>query len=294
MGASVAERIEVTAAGDEYEPVSFAIYALQPLKAVMVKATALKPSGRSASSVVAPSPSVDVRVVKCWYQSGGQTADPKNRLLKPELLLKDDDLIRVDHDKQENFLKIVNESGQVGYVPISTPQSDHLAGILPRDSDTLQPVDIGAETLKQFWLTVHVPGNVGAGEYRATIRIQPENAPAAVLPLRVTVLPIKLEEPLLRYSLFYRGVLTSASKVSIGSEAKSAEQYLAEMRNLKAHGVEYPTTYQGSRYSDAPGVSDNYNAERLNLALVKQALELREKAGMPKDALCRVWHRKHT
>ena len=63
VGASVAERIEVTAAGDEYEPVSFAIYALQPLKAVMVKATALKPSGRSASSVVAPSPSVDVRVV---------------------------------------------------------------------------------------------------------------------------------------------------------------------------------------------------------------------------------------
>ena len=280
MGASVVESIDVTAARDEYEPASFAVYALQPLKKVKVTVTMLEPSGKPTRAATARSPSVDVRVVKCWYQSGGQRANPRNRLLKPELLLNDDDLVRVDYEKQENFLKLVNESGRAEYVPISTRRSDHLTAILPRDSDTLQPVDIPAGTLKQFWLTVHVPADTAPGEYRATARVQPDNAPAAELSLRVTVLPFTLEEPLLRYSLFYRGVLTADGKGSIGSEAKSAQQYLAEMRNLKAHGVDYPTIYQGSRYSDVPVEQRIFDP-----GLIKQALQFREKAGMPKDTL---------
>ncbi len=256
--------LSLFACPEEYEPATFTVYALRDLKAVSVTVSRLHPS----SLVTRHSPLVDVRVVKCWYQAGVQVWETKQRLLTPELLLKDDDLVRVDHERRENFLKVVDASGTVRYVPISTPTSEHLVDLQVNDNKDLQPVDIPARTLKQFWLTVYVPKGTAPGDYVGTVHIQPKNAPAAKLKLKVKVLPFSLEKPLLRYSIYYRGVLTADGKGSISSEAKSPKQYFAEMLNLKEHGVEYPTIYQG-----------------FDPVLLKQALGLRAKAGLPKGSL---------
>jgi hypothetical protein len=47
---------------------------------------------------------------------------------------------------------------------------------------------------RQFWLTIHVPANAQAGEYRGAVTIQAENSPDTTVPLRLEVLPIRLEE----------------------------------------------------------------------------------------------------
>ncbi|MAE62922.1 MAG: hypothetical protein CMJ18_01510 [Phycisphaeraceae bacterium] len=276
----VAERIEVVCARDEFEPASFAIRADQDLHAVKVEIVALEAASPGTVSAPRPVvPTVDVRVVKCWYQAGGMVADQGRPLLTPELLLHDDALVRVDEKAQANHLRTVDTEGRVTYVPISTPDSNALRTVRPRDARALQPLDVPAATMKQFWLTIHAPRDATPGDYRAAIRIRPANAPETTLPLRVRVLPFLLAEPALRYGIYYRGVLARDGKAHIGSEAKSAAQYLAEMRNLRDHGVTYPTIYHGSRYSDAPG-DRSFDPE-----LIARALALRREAGMPADAL---------
>lgn len=56
-----------------------------------------------------PASAVDLRVVKVWYQSRRSIyieKEPFSHLLKPELLLKDDSLVRVDRQKKVNVLKM--------------------------------------------------------------------------------------------------------------------------------------------------------------------------------------------
>ena len=68
----------------------------------------------------------------------------------------------------------------------------------------------------------------------------------------------------MRYSIYYLGILTKDGKGSISSGQKSPQQYEAEMRDLKAHGVEYPSSYQN------------------DIHLLQKEMEIREKAGLPK------------
>jgi hypothetical protein len=260
--------LQVTACPGEYEPATFVLYAVRDLANVTVEVSDLVDGPRRLPGNV-----VDVRVVKCWYQSGTNVGFQNQRLLVPDLLLKDDELVRVDLEKQENFLREVHPAGEAVYLPISTPNSDHLANIHPRDAHHLRPVTLPADSAKQFWLTVHVPPDARPGDYRGTIRLQaaggnPSAALRAGLPtlhLSLRVLPFPLAAPGLIYSIYYRGVLTPDGQGSISSEQKSPEQYLAEMKNLAAHGVLYPTAYQG--YDEA---------------LLRPVVQLREQAGLSK------------
>ena len=256
----VSTDIRVTACPDEYEPASFVIYAFRDLSGLTVEVSDLR-----AGKHTLPADIVDVRLVKCWYQSStGTVVFHGQRVLVPELLLRDDDLIRVDLAKKENLLRRVNEAGESVYVPISTPTSNHLADVQPRDADCLLPVTIPADSAKQFWLTVHVPHDASPGDYAGTIRLRAADAEVATLNLSVRVLPFELAAPKLIYSIYYRARLRRDGKGSISSEAKSPQQYLAEMRNMKAHGVLYPTVYQG------------YDKQ-----LLRQVVELRKEAGLP-------------
>ena len=94
-----------------------------------------------------------------------------------------------------------------------------------------------------------------------------QNAPEMILPFTVEVLPFTLEQPALRYSIYYRGRLAEDLKGVIGSKWKSPTQYLAEMRNLKAHGVTHPTCHQDFD----------------NPQLLDRAIELRKQAGIAVD-----------
>lgn len=258
--------LSLTACPGEYEPASFAVRALKEVRGLGLSVTDLK--SRDAARPI-PSAAVDPYVVECWYQSGRDIHFRDQRILTPELLLKDDALIRVDFEKKENYLRPPSTGrGESSYVPISGKDSSALENVSPRDAAELQPVDISAGTLKQFWLTVRVPEDAQPGDYSGEVHIRVPGKAESSLPLRLRILPFKLEPPVLRYSIYYRGKLRPSGIGSISSEWKSPQQYEAEMRDLKAHGVEYPTVYQG------------YDRD-----LLEQMFQLREKASLPKGPL---------
>jgi len=238
--------LSVSACPGEYEPASFAVYAIEELRDVTVQCG----DARAGASVL-PAAKIDVRIVKCWWQDGvdlGYGDDVREPTFTPELLLKDPEFVSVDNEQKTNTLR--------------NPDA-------PRDARELRPVSVPAGTVQQFWITVHVPEDAKAGAYAATLTLRPGNAPAMSLSLRIRVLPFELAEPALTYSIYYRGQLVADPAGSIGPNRKSAQQYLAEMCNLKAHGVSHPTCYQ--HFDDRE--------------LFDRAIELRKEAGIAVDPL---------
>ena len=100
----VSNKLNVVACRGEYEPASFVVTADTHVDSLQVQAEYLKGPGG-----IIPAKQIDIKVVKCWYQSGskGEAADKEleNRVLVPALLLNDDSLIRIDTDKKQNYLK---------------------------------------------------------------------------------------------------------------------------------------------------------------------------------------------
>ena len=258
----LANELKITACRGEYEPATLVVRALQNLKGLRLTVSDFHHGEASI-----PASAIDIRVVKCWFQSGVEIRGTQKCLLTPELLLKDDKLIRVDLKNKRNYLRQINPAGEESYLLLSGPDSGHLDAIQPKDSDVLQPVDIEAGANKQFWITVKVPEDAIPGNYQGKILLTAPDIPPKKLILHLRVLPFSLENPVLRYSLYYLGKLRKDGRGSITADFKSVQQYLAELHNLKVHGVDYPTL---SAFDED---------------LFQQALALREKLGFPKDSL---------
>jgi hypothetical protein len=240
-GHDEASEMSMTAAPGEDEPASFVVRAGEDITSLLAASTDLQGPG----GAVIPSAGVDIRVVKCWYQAGLEVWDVDDRLLTPELLLKDDAMVNVEGG--ENYLKV----GEGEYVWISDSTDIDGRLVIPpselpvRDSPALQPVDVPAGTAKQFWVTVSVPRDAAAGDYTGSIVLTtPEGGRRIALNLRV--LPFTLADPFLVYSIYYRAVLSDDwPEGSISSEYKSEAQLRAELENMFRHGVTNPTVYQG-------------------------------------------------
>lgn len=227
--ATPADEIVMRACPREYESATFVIYALESAERVRVRAGELK--GPADASI--PADLVNIRVVKFWYQSGTSIVRGET-VLTPELLLKDDGLVIVDHDKQRNRLR--------------DPEA-------PRDSNVLLPVDIPAGSIKQFWITLWVPPGTPPGRYEGPIFIKPAGKHSIRMTLSLDVLPFELGDPILDYAIYYRGRLSD--RPTISSELKSRTQYLAELRNMLQHGIDNPTIYDGiSRLDEVLSLRD--------------------------------------
>ena len=256
--APLAKALSLSGCRGEYESVTAAVYALDDVKGLRVSATALKgPAG------TIPASAIDIHVVKCWYQAGRGIGDLRNKMLVPELLLKDDALVRVDTEKGENYLRSTAADGTQAYLLCSGPKSENLADVRPVDAETLQPVDVPARALKQFWFTLRIPEDAKPGVYRGSVRFQ-AGAGSREIPLVVTVHAFDLAPSRLIYSIYYRPRLAPDGKPTITSEARSEEQYRAEMADMKAHGVLYPSNYQG-----------------MDETATRRVLEIRKEVGLP-------------
>ena len=252
----ISDTITFKASPGEFEPASFVILANQDINSMTIESTNLTGSGGTI-----PITDVDIRIVKCWYQgdysnymnyNNAWNLSVKGRYLTPELLLKDDSLIKVTGENWtpwnapnktgKNYLKLTNGS----YIDISssTPQNSNNL-IIPisqrpiKDATTLKPVSILKGYNKQFWITLHVPDNANAGNYSGTITLRTGANIIRQLQLNLQVFPIILSKPNLEYSLYYRGRITD--KGSLSSQDKTIEQFTAEMRDMLDHGVTNPS-----------------------------------------------------
>lgn len=258
--AAPGDKISIQACRGEYEPASFLIRAERSVSDIRISVSDL--SGPDKRLI--PASAIDIKLVKCWYQSGDGTINKtSNRVLLPELLVNNDNLVNVDYVQQKNYLK-VTIGGQDKYIGISLPTETIPDDAIIRDADVLVPFALDAERNKQVWVTVHVPEDAASGDYTGTIRVQATGSSSVELTLTVTVLPFDLQPAFLEYAIYYRGKLSTISQTGINSEWKTNDQYLAELQDMKKHGVLYPTIYQDSE-------------------MLGSALSLRNKVGLPKD-----------
>ena len=231
---------------------------------------------------VIPATSLQIRHVALWYTGAPAVTakQPGYRALHPELLLNDPTLVKANPADRGNYLRLdFPERSYYTYISaeldeqyaLPGKESFHLAikDFPVRDAKSLQPVRLAPGERRQFWATLQVPPDAAPGTYRGTVTLANAGVPCAELPVTVTVLPFDLLPPEnFLSSIYYKGQLGPNGAIGAGnySDSKNAEQFLAEMRDLKAHGVDNPPIFMWWRGDD--------------IAYLDQCLTLRELAGM--------------
>jgi PKD repeat protein len=255
--------ISMTACRDEFEPATFIITAQKDLSGVNI----IVPNLYDVQGNSIPSSAIDVRLVKVWYQASNKSISytTAGYYLTPELLLKDDSLVKVDYVTKTNYLK-ATINGVEQYIDISSPTAMVPQTAQVRDAPTLQPFSLKANENKQVWITVHVPNTTPAGNYSGTIMINVPSETPVAMTFTVTVLPFDLEPAPVDYALYYLGDLNPYA-VGIDYSDKTAANMLIELQDMKDHGVLYPTLYMHST------------------VFLDQSLTLRDTIGFPKDRI---------
>ncbi len=261
--------MKVMCARGEYEPASFLMKTDRPLKQVMVKVGALK----GAAGTLKPD-AVDVRIAQKLYQTVTWTCETF-----PWVLVHDPTMMKIIDHTPRYYRDLTTKMFDPDGKPISL--AEYKAGhskinLLVKeliDTDTLQPGDI--EDYRQFWLTVHVPDDAKSGTYRGDVTITAANAAPTTLTLDVTVPTFDLLPPQFEYSVYY-----PTQMVGLGVPDRhnpiTEQQYLAEMRNMVAHGCTNPCIYFGPEQDEAGNIL---------FTTLNHILDLREQAGMPKGVM---------
>ena len=165
LGAAGSNTLSISACRGQFEPASIVIRPTADTTGITVDVTDLTgPNG----AVISKS-AVDLRVVKCWYQAG-TTSYLGTKVLVPELLLKDDNLVAVDQTAYKNYLK-VTIGGVNQYLDVSSPTAAIPSNAQIYDATTLQPFSVAANTNKQMWVTFHVPQGANPGNYVGQLKL---------------------------------------------------------------------------------------------------------------------------
>lgn len=272
--AGTAARLRLVAAKGEIESGRFVVRTAQePLQNANFQVGALSSDSHQLSAG-----SVELRYLKSWYQGATSAARAieasPQRVLTPELLVKDDELLRVDHGSKDNYVRVQAPGRDPTYVRVSDSSPRELnvftstAEFPVRDTQELTSFSLAARSEKHLWVTLRVPPDAAAGTYTGSIEVREGGRVAATLPVEVRVLPFALEPPGLEYSIYYRSQLRVAGG-TISAEYKNKVQYEAELRDLREHGIANPTLLQPlEREGD-----------------FERALSLRRAAGFSNDVL---------
>ena len=226
----------------EFEPASFLLFADKDQDNVTLKVSDL----RSRAGRI-PASAIDLRVVKLWYQSGsawyGYFADALGRTLVPELLLKDENLIRTDDKTKDYYVRYENINGDRRYAWMSSKFettdysfANQANQDLIKDAETLQPFVLNANEFKQIFATIHVPEKTAAGIYKGEIEIHAKSGLLGKLPMRVRVLPLDLPDPKTCYNLdkdFYLCLY--------GTDTRNPKV----LKNLADHNAKTPMGFPG-------------------------------------------------
>lgn len=262
-GLSSFENIQIRICREEYEPFSLLLQAKERLGNIKITWTNF-----TGSAGVLDSSIMDASIAKVWYQAGLTEIDINNKLLTQELLIKNDNLIKIDRNTRTNYLQVKKQDGTVVYTDVSTPSAIFPDNVTVEDSKTLLPFSIEANSNKQLWFTIKAPV-ANAGIYESTVSIKDNNKVYRNFILKLEILPFKLDPSRLTYGMYYNGYLDKYLNRPFHFTNKTEAQLLLELKDMKEHGILYPTTYQV--YSKL----DN-------------DLKIRNQAGLPSDKLFAV------
>lgn len=277
---TLAAPVRIVAAKGEFEPASVVLYPFSDAAKVELKVSDLV--GKNGKL---PGASIDVKVVKVWYQGGtawySYFADSSGRQLVPELLLNDENLLKVDRKTKDNYLRVdYPKPNGTEYVWISNtkridaPFNDHKEPVA--DAPTFQPFTFEAGSFKQLWFTFEAP-KTAEGIYTGTISITVDGKQQGAIPLEVRVLPFELPDPKTNYDLSREYYTSTYNSNHLGHYlekngsdwGKAKDRLLLEYVNMRKHNMLYPMIPE---YKDSEAVQT-------------AQLELYKKAGLHTDAI---------
>ena len=278
--------LRVVACRDEFEPASFVLKSDADLSGVTVSASDLK----SAEGAVIPKAKVDLKVIKVWYQDGNAWYSYFNDVglkLCPELLLNDENLVKVDEQKKANFVR-VRYDGKEDYVWVSPP-ADIDPGFKTRtepvnDAKTIQPFALEKGRFKQFFATFRIDSDAKPGLYTAKISVAHAGKALAEIPVRLRVMKYVLPDPKTYYDTtadFYTmlycvpGMSGYVDENGKDRRQSDAKQY-ARLKNQYDHNVRYPLYF---------GMWNDYQ----NLEYVENAIKQARAIGMKLDPFFEAW-----
>ncbi len=249
--------LRVVTAKDAFEPASFLVYSTLARRNVVLQASDLQSEG----GAILPASRVDLKVVKVWFQNGNAWTsyfDDVGLALVPELLLYDENLIKVDLRNVANYARLKDATGE-RFVWISAPKDLETGAFDPMrepfaDATELQPVELDAGAFKQFFATVHVPEDQPEGVYRGSISVSLGDRVLADIPLVVRVLPFVLPRARPSFDLdrdfivsFMGGTTLSRLARTLGGDlALARELYRAYLVNQRDHGIIHPCVDQNA------------------------------------------------
>lgn len=235
-----ANTVKIRATPGEFEPISLFLMAKVSLSNVKIQWTSL-----SSASGTIPAAALDFRIAKVWYQNGTSVIGT-GKLLTQELLVKNDNLIKVDETAKTNSILVKRSDGTAFYANIGSPSAVFPSGVTIKDSDILQPFSIPAGKNRQIWATLRIPDTQAPGKYTGRITISDAVGVLKTINLEVEVLPFKLDPSVLDYAIYYHGFTDDNNylKYPFTSGNKSSRQLQIELQDMKEHGISYPTFYQ--------------------------------------------------
>lgn len=257
--------VRIFAARNEYEPGSFVIYPFAQFGKVAFEVGDLT----SAEGHVFPKSELDLKTVKVWYQAGNawySYFQDKGRKLCPELLLNDEDLIRVDTRKRANYARLTDQQGKVSHF-LLTPVDrvdyalEHLSsagsGVSVtfrsmkgdfKDSPGFAGATLNEGEFKQFFLTAHVTDDCKPGIYHGAITLKDGGNVIGTVPVSLRILPFSLPEPM-QYKHVDQPFRTEIAEYNgiefvrqlNGNNYELAErQLIAILKNFAAHNYVIP------------------------------------------------------
>ena len=244
--------VRIIAAKDEYEPGAFLIRATRDLGKTPLALTPFK----TADGKLFPAADLDLKFVKVWYQNGNAWysyfGDTGFKLV-PELLVNDEDLIRVDTAKRANYARLSFADGKTGEQWINPPREMNrvfwdfhrsIPAFQPmrpefRDAATLQPVNLPKGAFKNFFLTVRVRPATPAGLYMGAVRVGSHGE----IPVAIRVLDFALPRPKCYFddtldffvSSYTYNCFAMIMAQNGGDVELAKRQFKATMENLVAH-----------------------------------------------------------
>ena len=257
--------LRIFAALNEYEPASFVIYGFKQHGKVAFTVSDLK----SKEGYIFPKNRLSLKTVKVWYQAGNawySYFQDNGYKLCPELLLNDEDLIKVDTKKTANYARLTEKDGTVHYHWLTPPPAvdnllEHMGQTTYRmdgsfrsmkpnfkDSKTFAGATLDEGAFKQFFLTAHVTEDCKAGIYSGAITLKDGGKVIGAIPVQLRILPFKLPEPM-QYKNMDKPYRTRFNEYNgfefirklNGNDFKLAEkQLLAILKNFAAHNYVIP------------------------------------------------------
>lgn len=244
----LAGEVRATLAGNESESASFQLFSFADAAKADIRMSDLVCDGEKLEA--------DIRVVKLWFQNGNAWVsyfDDSGLKLVPELLLHDENLIKVDLDKGENLARIVKDGKETFHwisapKPLAARDTHGFDQFDPgfADAETMQPVKLVRNEFKQFFITARAKKGQKGGVYRGKVTVSVAGKALCDIPLAFRVLDFELPlpgtyaDPSSQYIYDCMGASANWGRclsIAEGDEAKAKELFRRWMQSLYDHGL---------------------------------------------------------